>query len=112
MMEKAGVDRLDALLAAIDIVRRGGTVSIVGVYGGMIDPLPMLQMFDKQLTVRMGQANVKRWIDDLMPLVTDESDPLGVTDLTTHRAPLDDAPKAYAQFQQKEDGTIKVVFAP
>jgi threonine dehydrogenase-like Zn-dependent dehydrogenase len=112
MMEKAGVDRLAALLAAIDIVRRGGTLSVVGVYGGMIDPLPMLQMFDKQLTVRMGQANVKRWIDDLMPLVIDDSDPLGVTDLTTHRVPLDDAPKAYAQFQQKEDGTIKMVFAP
>src|SRR5215217_2119452 len=71
MMEKAGVDRLAALLAAIDIVRRGGTLSISGVYGGMVDPLPMLQLFDKQLTVRMGQGNVKRWVDDLLPLVLD-----------------------------------------
>ena len=112
MMEKAGVDRLAALLAGIDVVRRGGTLSISGVYGGMTDPLPMLQMFDKQLTVRMGQANVKRWIDDLMPLVTDEADPLGVLDLATHRVPLTDAPRAYEMFQKKQDGAIKVVFEP
>jgi threonine dehydrogenase-like Zn-dependent dehydrogenase len=112
MMEKAGVDRMAALLTAIDVVRRGGTLSISGVYGGMTDPLPMLQMFDKQLTVRMGQANVKRWIDDLMSLVTDPADPLGVLDLTTHRVPLADAPKAYDTFQKKEDGAIKIVFEP
>ena len=112
MMEKAGVDRLAALLAGIDVVRRGGTLSISGVYGGMADPLPMLQMFDKQLTVRMGQANVKRWIDDLMPLVTDEADPLGVLDLATHRLPLTEAPRAYEMFQKKQDGAIKVVFEP
>jgi hypothetical protein len=112
MMEKAGVDRLAALLASIDAVRRGGTISISGVYGGMTDPLPMLQMFDKQLTLRMGQANVKRWIDDLMPLVADDQDPLGVADLTTHRVPLADAPKAYEMFQRKEDGAVKVVFEP
>jgi len=112
MMEKAGVDRLAALLAGIDVVRRGGTLSISGVYGGMTDPLPMLQMFDKQLTVRMGQANVKRWIDDLMPLVTDEADPLGVLDLATHRVLLTEAPRAYEMFQKKQDGAIKVVFEP
>jgi threonine dehydrogenase-like Zn-dependent dehydrogenase len=112
MMQKAGIDRLASLLSAIDIVRRGGTLSISGVYGGMIDPLPMLQMFDKQLTVRMGQANVRRWIDDLMPLVNDEADPLAVSDLTTHQLPLEDAPKAYEIFQKKEDGAIKIVFAP
>ena len=78
----------------------------------MADPLPMLQMFDKQLTVRMGQANVKRWIDDLMPLVTDEADPLGVLDLATHRLPLTEAPRAYEMFQKKQDGAIKVVFEP
>ncbi len=68
LMEKAGVDRLTALHAAIDTVRRGGTVSIVGVYGGMVDPMPMMTLFDKQITVRMGQANVKRWVDDILPL--------------------------------------------
>ena len=112
LMEKAGLDRLAGLLSCIDIVRRGGTISISGVYGGMVDPLPMLQMFDKQLTVRMGQANVKRWIDDLLPLVTDDADPLAIKDLTTHRVPLDEAPEAYAKFQKKEDGVVKVVFAP
>jgi threonine dehydrogenase-like Zn-dependent dehydrogenase len=111
MMEKAGIDRLTALLAGIDIVRRGGTLSISGVYGGMVDPLPLLQMFDKQLTLRMGQANVKRWIDDLMPLLGDD-DPLGVEDLETHRVPLEQAPEAYAAYQKKEDGAIKVIFAP
>jgi threonine dehydrogenase-like Zn-dependent dehydrogenase len=112
LMETSGVDRLAALLAGIDIVRRGGTLSISGVYGGMVDPLPMLQMFDKQLTVRMGQGNVKRWVDDLLPLVSDDADPLGVTDLATDRLPLDQAPDAYAAFQQKRNGTIKVVFQP
>jgi threonine dehydrogenase-like Zn-dependent dehydrogenase len=112
MMERVGVDRLAALLTCIDVVRRGGTISISGVYGGMTDPLPMLQMFDKQLTVRMGQANVKRWMDDLLPLVTDDADPLAVADLTTHRRPLAEAPDAYADFQKKKDGVVKVVFAP
>jgi threonine dehydrogenase-like Zn-dependent dehydrogenase len=112
LMERAGVDRLAALLAAIDIVRRGGTLSISGVYGGMVDPLPMMQMFDKQLTLRMGQGNVKRWINDLLPLVTDDADPLAVTDLATDRLPLEQAPDAYAAFQKKQDGTIKVVFEP
>ena len=111
LMQKAGVDRLAALLAGIDIVRRGGTLSISGVYGGNVDPLPLLQMFDKQLTVRMGQANVKRWVDDLMPLLGDD-DPLGVDQLATHHVPLDEAPQAYATFQKKEDGALKVVFRP
>jgi threonine dehydrogenase-like Zn-dependent dehydrogenase len=112
LMQNAGVDRLAALLAAIDVVRRGGTISISGVYGGAADPLPVLQMFDKQVTLRMGQANVKRWIDDLMPLVSDDTDPLAVADLTTHRLPLEQAPDAYATFQKKGDGAIKVVFEP
>ena len=110
-METAGLDRLAALLAAIDVVRRGGTLSISGVYGGMVDPLPMLQMFDKQLTVRMGQANVRHWVDDLLPLLTDD-DPLGVDDFATHHLPLDEAPEAYAMFQEKRDGAVKVVFQP
>jgi threonine dehydrogenase-like Zn-dependent dehydrogenase len=112
LMENAGLDRLAALLGGIEIVRRGGTVSISGVYGGAQDPLPMLQMFDKQLTVRMGQANVRRWVDDLLPLVNDDADPLGVADLTTHRVPLAEAPAAYETFQKKQDGAIKVVFQP
>jgi threonine dehydrogenase-like Zn-dependent dehydrogenase len=112
MMEKAGVDRLAALLAAVELVRRGGTISISGVYGGMRDPLPMLQLFDKQVTLRMGQANVRRWTDDILPLLTSDGDPLGVGDLVTHRLPLEEAPRAYAMFQRKEDGAVKVVFQP
>jgi threonine dehydrogenase-like Zn-dependent dehydrogenase len=111
-MEAAGVDRLDALYTAIDAVRRGGTISISGVYGGMKDPLPMLTMFDKQLQLRMGQCNVKRWIDDLLPLVDHPSDPLGVLDLATHQVPLEQAPEMYETFQKKEDGCIKVVLKP
>jgi threonine dehydrogenase-like Zn-dependent dehydrogenase len=111
LMERAGVDRLAALLLSIETVRRGGTISLSGVYGGMLDPLPMMTMFDKQVTVRMGQANVKRWVDDILPLLTDD-DVLGVDDFATHRLPLDDAAQAYERFQKKQDATIKVLFQP
>ena len=99
------------LHTAIDLVRRGGTISIVGVYGGMTDPLPMMTMFDKQIAIRMGQANVKRWVGDILPLLTDE-DPLGVDDFATHHLPLEAAPEAYATFQAKDDGMVKVVLSP
>jgi threonine dehydrogenase-like Zn-dependent dehydrogenase len=112
VIEKGGVDRLSVLHGAIDAVRRGGTISLSGVYGGMVDPMPMMDLFDKQIQLRMGQANVKRWIDDIMPLVTDDSDPLGVEDLATHRLPLDEAPHAYEIFQKKEDGAIKILLQP
>ncbi|APF34079.1 glutathione-dependent formaldehyde dehydrogenase [Microbacterium arborescens] len=112
VMETGGLDRLAALHSSIDVVRRGGTVSISGVYAGEADMMPMKTMFDKQLSLRMGQCNVKRWIDDLLPLVEDPADPLGVMDLTTHRAPLTDAPGLYETFQKKEDGCIKVVLQP
>ncbi|MBV8861827.1 MAG: glutathione-dependent formaldehyde dehydrogenase [Mycobacterium sp.] len=111
LMQTAGVDRLSALYSAIDIVRRGGTISLSGVYGGMADPLPMLTMFDKQLTLRMGQANVKKWSDDIMPLLTDD-DPLGVDTFATHVLPLDQAPHAYEIFQKKQDGAVKVMLQP
>ncbi|MBG6185046.1 threonine dehydrogenase-like Zn-dependent dehydrogenase [Arthrobacter sp. CAN_A214] len=111
-IEKVGVDRLNVLHACIDAVRRGGTVSVSGVYGGMADPMPMLTLFDKQIQMRMGQCNVKRWIGDLLPLVEDPSDPLGVTDLMTHEIPLDEAPAAYEVFQKKQDNCIKVVLKP
>lgn len=110
--EKMGGDRLAAFLTAIDVVRRGGTVSVSGVYGGAKDPLPLMQLFDKQVTLRMGQANVRRWVDDLLPLVQDDADPLGVLDLRTHRVPLEDAPAWYRAFQRKEDGCVKVVLDP
>jgi threonine dehydrogenase-like Zn-dependent dehydrogenase len=112
LMEHAGIDRMAAFHAAIDIVRRGGTISLIGVYGGMADPLPMLTLFDKQVQLRMGQANVKRWVDDLMPLVTRDDDPLGTEGFPTHRLPLDQAPEAYSMFQKKQDGAIKIVLKP
>ncbi|MFE1646018.1 zinc-dependent alcohol dehydrogenase [Microbacterium sp. P01] len=112
MMDKTGMDRLAAVYAAIDVVRRGGTVSLSGVYAGDADILPMKTMFDKQISLRMGQCNVKRWIDDLLPLVENPADPLGVMDLVTHHAPLTDAPELYETFQKKTDGCIKVVLNP
>jgi threonine dehydrogenase-like Zn-dependent dehydrogenase len=111
LMQHVGVDRLAALYSAIDIVRRGGTLSLSGVYGGAADPIPMLTLFDKQIQLRMGQANVKRWVGDIMPLLLD-GDPLGVDNFATHRLSLDDAPKAYENFQKKQDGTVKVVMHP
>src|SRR6478752_6209061 len=111
MMQRAGVDRLDALYSAIDIVRRGGTISLSGVYGGMADPLPMLTLFDKQIQLRMGQANVKKWVDDIMPLLTDD-DPLGVDTFATHTLPLDQAPHGYDIFQKKQDGAVKIILKP
>jgi threonine dehydrogenase-like Zn-dependent dehydrogenase len=111
LMEKAGIDRLHAFYLAIDIVRRGGTISLSGVYGGTADPLPMLTLFDKQIQLRMGQANVKRWAPDILPLLTD-ADPLGVDGFHTHKLPLADAPGAYETFQKKQDGAVKILLMP
>jgi threonine dehydrogenase-like Zn-dependent dehydrogenase len=112
MIAKAAIDRMSVLHAAIDSVRRGGTISLSGVYGGQLDPMPMMDLFDKQIQLRMGQANVRNWIDDLMPLVCDDADPLAVEDLATHKVPLDEAPHAYEIFQKKQDGAIKILLQP
>jgi threonine dehydrogenase-like Zn-dependent dehydrogenase len=111
LMQRVGIDRLAALYTAIDAVRRGGTISLAGVYGGATDPLPMMTLFDKQIQLRMGQANVKRWVHDIMPLLVDD-DPLGVEQFATHRLSLDEAPHAYEMFQKKQDGMVKVVMRP
>ncbi|KQX07623.1 MULTISPECIES: alcohol dehydrogenase catalytic domain-containing protein [unclassified Leifsonia] len=112
MMKKAGVDRLAALHLALDLVQRGGTVSLSGVYAGAADPMPLMSMFDKQISLRMGQCNVHTWRDELLPLVEDPSDPLGVEDLVTHRVRLDQAAEMYDVFKKKEDACIKVVIQP
>lgn len=109
---KLGVDRLETLYNSIATVRRGGTVSLIGVYGGAVDPMPMMELFDKGLTLRMGQAHVKRWVDDIMPLLTGADDPLGTEDLVTHHLPLDEAPHGYEIFQKKQDDAIKIVLHP
>ena len=111
LAERAGLDRMSAFYECVDAVRRGGTVSVTGVYGGAVDPIPMMTIFDKGLTIRAGQANVRHWTDDLLPLLVDD-DPLGVMDLATHRLPLDQAPRAYELFQHKLDGCVKVVLEP
>jgi len=72
----------------------------------------MKSLFDKQVSIRMGQCNVQSWTDELLPLVEDPSDPLGVENLVTHTVPLDRAPEMYDIFQKKEDGCIKVVLKP
>jgi threonine dehydrogenase-like Zn-dependent dehydrogenase len=112
LMQRAGVDRLSVLNLAIELCRRGGTISLSGVYGGTADPLNLLQIFDKQLALRMGQANVRHWVDDILPLLSDGDDVLGVEGFATHHLPLTEAPAAYEMFQKKEDGAFKVVFTP
>ncbi|WP_456695636.1 alcohol dehydrogenase catalytic domain-containing protein [Aeromicrobium sp. P5_D10] len=112
LMTNASVDRLAALNFALSAVRRGGNVSISGVYAGTSDPMSMQMMFDKQVQLKMGQANVKRWIDDLLPLALADDDPLGLETFATHRLPLSDAPAAYEMFRDKADGAIKVLFQP
>lgn len=112
VMLNAGVDRMAAINMAVELVRRGGTISLSGVYAGALDPMPLQVIFDKQLTLRMGQANVRRWVDDFLPLVEDSSDPLGLDTFATHHVALDAAPEAYAMFQRKDPGVQKVVFKP
>ncbi len=111
LIKKVGIDRLGAIHLAIDLVRRGGTVSLSGVYGGMVDPMPLMTMFDKQIRLTMGQANVRRWMDDVLPLAAADDDPLGLEDFATHRLPLEKAPEAYADFQER-DGVFKVLLQP
>jgi threonine dehydrogenase-like Zn-dependent dehydrogenase len=112
MIKNLGIDRLGVLIDSIKTVRRGGTVSLSGVYGGAVDPMPMLEMFDKGIQLRMGQCHVKRWINDIMPLLLDDTDPLGTESFATHHLPLDQAPHGYEIFQKKQDGCLKVVLRP
>jgi len=108
---KLQMDKLEALRTCMGSVRRGGTLSISGVYVGLEQNFPLGDLFDKQIQIRMGQANVRRWTDEILPLLTDE-DPLGTADLVTHRLPLHEAPHGYEIFQEKSDGAIKVVLQP
>jgi threonine dehydrogenase-like Zn-dependent dehydrogenase len=112
LADKMAIDRVAALVDAIKSVRRGGTVSVSGVYGGEIDPLPMMEMFDRGITMRLGQCHVKRWTDDITKLLQQDDDVLGVESLATHHVPLEDAAGAYEMFQKKQDGCIKVVLKP
>src|SRR5690606_30355926 len=111
-MTTVSIDRMSAFNLAVDAVRRGGTISLIGVYAGTVDPVPLQVLFDKQVTLKMGQANVKRWETQVKPLAEDSSDPLGLGDFATHRVPLDQAPDVYKNFQEKTDNTVKVLFKP
>lgn len=111
-MTTASIDRMSAFNLAVDAVRRGGTISLIGVYAGTVDPVPLQILFDKQVTLKMGQANVKRWVDDVKPLAEDSADPLGLGEFATHRVSLEDAPTVYKNFQDKADNTVKVLFKP
>ncbi|HEY1373817.1 MAG TPA: zinc-dependent alcohol dehydrogenase [Candidatus Binatia bacterium] len=103
-------DRPIALRQAINACRKGGTVSIPGVYGGLIDKFPIGAAFGKGLTLKMGQTHVQKYLRPLLDRVErGEIDPSFVI---THRLPLDEAPRAYAMFNDKEDGCIKVVLKP
>jgi threonine dehydrogenase-like Zn-dependent dehydrogenase len=108
---KLQTDKLVALRNCAGSIRRGGTLSISGVYTGHYPLFPLGDLFDKQLTIRMGQANVRRWVDDILPLL-DDDDRLGVESLATHHLPLDQAPYGYEVFQKKRDGAVKVVLQP
>jgi threonine dehydrogenase-like Zn-dependent dehydrogenase len=103
-------DRVSALRQAIHACRKGGTVSIPGVYGGLLDKLPFGAAFHKGLTLKMGQTHMMRYMTPLLERVArDEIDPSFVI---THRLRLDDAPQAYRMFRDKRDNCIKVVMRP
>ena len=112
LVDKVGVDRMRALHDCIKSCRRGGTVSVSGVYGGEIDPMPLMEIFDRGLTMRFGQCHVRRWTDEIRGVLDQDADVLGVESLATHRLPLEEAPGAYEMFQQKKDGCVKVVLQP
>jgi threonine dehydrogenase-like Zn-dependent dehydrogenase len=109
---KIQLDRPHALRNALASARRGGTVSLSGVYAGPIQMFPLGDLFDRQIQLRMGQANVRRWTGKILPLLEDDSDPLGMNDFATHLMPLEQAPAAYDLFQKKNDGAIKIVLKP
>jgi threonine dehydrogenase-like Zn-dependent dehydrogenase len=103
-------DRPTALRQAIQACRKGGIVSIPGVYGGLVDKFPIGAAFAKGLELRMGQTHVQRYMRPLLErILAGEIDPAGIV---THRMPLDEAPEAYATFVDKEDGCVKVVLSP
>ena len=103
-------DRGHVLRQVINSCRKGGTVSIPGVYGGFLDKLPIGAAFGKALQLRMGQTHVHRYLPKLLEYIQEgEIDP---TYLITHRMQLDDAPEMYRVFQEKQDECVKVVMTP
>ncbi|MFN7115958.1 MAG: glutathione-dependent formaldehyde dehydrogenase, partial [Saprospiraceae bacterium] len=93
-----------------EAVRRGGTVSVVGVYASPYDNFPIHRIFDKGLTMRFGQAPVQYYIDELLDLVQQKQ--VVLDDIISHTLPLSEAPHAYDIFKKKEDDCVKVVLKP
>ena len=112
-MERAGVDRLAALyLGDRHRPPRRHDLASSASTAAQTDPLPMLTLFDKQIQLRMGQANVRRWVPEILPLLAD-GDPLGVDELRHAPPPARRRrPDAYEKFQKKEDGYVKVLLQP
>ena len=108
---KVQPDRLISLRQALGSVRRGGTVSVVGVYSTWFPNFPLGDLFDKQVTIRWGQANVRRWTAEILDVLR-LGDPLDSAGLVTNQAPLDAAPAMYEAFKRKENGVVKVVLRP
>jgi threonine dehydrogenase-like Zn-dependent dehydrogenase len=109
-MAMMATDRASALRQAINCCRKGGTVSIPGVYGGFLDKVPFGGAFNKGLTLKMGQTHVHKYLPRLLRYITDgDIDPSFVV---THRVSIDDAPGMYTTFRDKKDGCIKVVMKP
>ena len=103
-------DRPHALREAIMCCRNGGIISVIGVYGGFIDKFPMGSVMNRSLTIKTGQAHVQRYMRPLLQMI--ENGDIDPSFVVTHRMNLDDAPKAYDMFKNKEDNCIKVVLKP
>jgi threonine dehydrogenase-like Zn-dependent dehydrogenase len=103
-------DRPIALRQAIMACRNGGTVSVIGVYGGFIDKFPIGSFMNRSLTMRTGQCHVQRYMKPLLQRI--ENGDIDPSFIITHRMSLDDAPEAYAMFKDKQDDCVKVVLTP
>jgi threonine dehydrogenase-like Zn-dependent dehydrogenase len=103
-------DRPHALRQAIAACRKGGTVSIPGVYGGWLDKFPLGSAFAKGLTLKMGQTHMHRYLGPLLERI--ERGEIDPSFIITHRVGLDDAPAMYRTFREKQDHCIKVVMKP
>ena len=103
-------DRPHALREAIPCCRNGGTVSIVGAYGGFIDKFPIGSVMNRSLTLRAGQAHVQRYMRPLLARI--EAGEIDPSFVITHRMPLSQAPEGFRMFREKQDGCVKIVLDP
>lgn len=109
-MMMMGTDRISAFRQAIHACRKGGTVSVPGVYGGLLDKVPFGAAMQKGLTIRTGQTHVHKYLPILLRHI--EHGDIDPSFVVTHTVPLDDAPKMYKTFRDKKDGCVKVVMKP